>query len=285
MGFISSKCSEAIENAIKNKGVGCFYSGDYDSNKNIHIHECCEMLFCISGGKSFFIDDKIYEVNDGDVFVLNPFEAHKITYSEKNVFQRYILQIHPEFLYNISTSKTDLTACFYVRGDNISHKISLSENEKNMMIQNFKELESEDDYADEIKKKMIVTKIIIDVNKLFLAQNSKHDRHSDYDNKTILSILNYINSNLSEQLTLEVIAKNSFISVNELCKIFKRHMGTTVNSYIISKRITEAKKLLSKNLSVSETAEKCGFADYANFIRVFKTAVGVPPGKYKKINN
>ena len=50
---------------------------------------------------------------------------------------------------------------------------------------------------DEIKKKMIVTKIIIDVNKLFLAQNSKHDRHSDYDNKTILSILNYINSNLS----------------------------------------------------------------------------------------
>lgn len=282
MSFIFSKCSEAIEEAINTKGVGCFFSSNYDSNENIHIHECCEMLFCISGGKSFFIDDRIYEVNDGDIFVLNPFEAHKITYSEDSIFQRYVLQIHPEFLYGISTSQTNLSSCFYMRGDSISHKISLSKDEKNMMIKSFKELESENGYADEIKKKMTVTKIIIDVNRMFLNQNKEQSYHTDYDNKTILSVLNYINSNLCEQLTLKVIARHSFISVNELCKLFKKHMGTTVNNYIISKRITEAKKLLNKDLSVSEAAERCGFADYANFIRVFKNAVGISPGKYKK---
>ena len=282
MSFIFSKCSKAIEEAISTKGVGCFFSNNYDSDKNIHIHECCEILFCISGGKSFFIDDKIYEVNDGDIFVLNPFEAHKITYSKENIFQRYVLQIHPEFLYNISTPKTNLSSCFYMRKDNISHRISLSEAEKMNMINKFKELESDSDYADEIKKKMTITQIIIDINMLFLKQNSEHSYHTDYDNKTILTIINYINSNLCEPLTLELIAKNSFISVNELCRLFKKHMGTTVNNYIISKRITVAKKLLNKDLSVLETAERCGFADYANFIRVFKKAVGIPPGKYKK---
>ena len=42
----------------------------------------------------------------------------------------------------------------------------------------------------------------------------------------------------------------------------------------------EAKKLLSAGNSVTETALACGFGDYANFIRVFKKHVGVPPGKY-----
>lgn len=282
MSFIFSKCSKAIEEAIATKGVGCFYSNNYDPDENIHIHECCELLFCISGGKSFFIDDRIYEVNDGDIFVLNPFEAHKITYSDGNIFQRYVLQIHPEFLYSISTPKTNLVSCFYMRGDNISHKISLSESEKEEMIKNFKELETEETYADDIKKRMTIINIIITVNMLFLKQNSEHSYHTGYDNKAILSILDYINQNLSEPLTLELIAKSSFISVNELCRLFKKHMGTTVNNYITSKRITEAKKFLNKGLSVSETAERCGFADYANFIRVFKNAVGVPPGKYKK---
>ncbi len=282
MSFVFSKCSKAIDEAISTKGVGCFFSSNYDSNEDIHIHECCEILFCISGGNSFFIDNRIYEVNDGDIFVLNPFEAHKITYSTDSLFKRYVLQIHPEFLYNISSPNTNLASCFYQRGENISHKISLSEKEKIAMIENFKKLETEEIFAGEIIKKMIITEIIVTVNMLFLHQNKKNSYHTDYGNETIVTILNYINSNLSQKLTLEIISRNCFISVNELCKLFKKHLGTTVNNYIISKRITEAKKLLNNDLSVSETAERCGFSDYANFIRVFKNIVGVSPGKYKK---
>ena len=63
--------------------------------------------------------------------------------------------------------------------------------------------------------------------------------------------------------------------------MFNRYCGTTVTKYIISKRITEAKKLLSNGKSVTETAFASGFNDYANFIRTFKKTVGVPPGKYK----
>ena len=40
--------------------------------------------------------------------------------------------------------------------------------------------------------------------------------------------------------------------------------------------------MLQSGKNVTETAFACGFDDYANFIRVFKNTVGVPPGKYAK---
>ena len=39
--------------------------------------------------------------------------------------------------------------------------------------------------------------------------------------------------------------------------------------------------MLAEGKSVTDTALSCGFNDYANFIRTFKQAVGVPPGKYR----
>ena len=78
------------------------------------------------------------------------------------------------------------------------------------------------------------------------------------------------------------MAKHAFVSVKELCRLFKKHLGTTVSKYIMSKRISEAKKLLKSGLGVQLTAEKCGFTDYTSFIRAFNRTVGTPPGRYKR---
>lgn len=282
MNVFFPKCTMAIEYANKTKGVGCFYSEINDANENIHIHECCEILFCVSGGKTLFIDDRIYDVEAGDVFVLNQFEAHKITYSGSGFFKRYIMQIHPGFLYNSSTPETDLSSCFKIRGDNISHKLPLSEEERVKLQHIFNKLMSKSSFGDDVLKNIALIEVITNVNKLFFEKNKDYTYHSDYKNKTIVSAINYINANFSSPLSLEIVAKNSFVSVNELCKLFKMHTGITVKKYILSRRITEAKKLLSNGESVSATAEKCGFLDYANFIRTFKQTVGTPPGQYKK---
>ena len=85
----------------------------------------------------------------------------------------------------------------------------------------------------------------------------------------------------SAKLTLESVAKHAFISVNQLCLLFKKHLSTTVMKFITGKRISEAKKLLSSGKSVTEAAFSSGFNDYANFIRVFKNSVGISPGKFK----
>ena len=285
MDVLFSKCTDAIERAIETKTFGCFYSKKNDPNQSIHLHECCEILFCLSGGKTFFIDERIYEVQNGDVFVLNQFEAHKITSDPDCVFERYVMQIHPAFLYDSSSSETDLSRCFSLRGDNISHRLSLSYDESQKLSHIFRKLSQNSTYGEDILRNIAAIEILAVVNRYFSDKNQGYTYHSKYENNTIVNALKYINNNFSEELSLEIVAKSCFITVNELCRLFKKHMGTTVTKYILSRRITEAKKLLKSGESVSLTAEKCGFSDYTSFIRAFKRCVGVAPGQYKKSDN
>ena len=94
--------------------------------------------------------------------------------------------------------------------------------------------------------------------------------------------MKYIDEHFKENIMLKDIAKNSYISVTHLCRLFKNNLGTTASKYITSKRISEAKKMLRKGKNVSEAAYECGFNDYSNFIRVFSSHVGISPGKYGK---
>lgn len=282
MQVMFSKCDEAINHAASSQKYGCFYSDKSSESIDIHLHECCEIMFCLSGGKNMFIDERIYEAEDGDIFVINPFEAHKITSAAEKPFVRFVMQISPAFLYASSTSETDLACCFSMRGNNISHKIATRGEETEKMLHIMRKLSSFHEYGDDVMKNLAAVEFITNVNKLFAEKNRGYTYHSESTNKTLSKAMSYINENFSRDLSLNTVAKNCFVSVNELCRMFKQHTGTTVGKYIASRRMTEAKKLLKNGVSVTDTAELCGFSDYTGFIRAFKRVVGVSPGKYKK---
>ena len=69
MNIIFNKCSEAISHSLSGGKYGIFYSKNSVPETSIHVHNCCEVLFCVSGGDTFLIDDSIYNVNDGDMIV------------------------------------------------------------------------------------------------------------------------------------------------------------------------------------------------------------------------
>ncbi len=69
------------------------------------------------------------------------------------------------------------------------------------------------------------------------------------------------------------------VSVNRLCCLFKKHLGTTVLKIHNKQAHNRGEKASEKGESVSDTALSCGFSDYSNFIRTFKSIVGVSPEK------
>lgn len=282
MNCYFNKCYEAIDNCIKNNSFSFFYSEKNDADVNMHLHECCEILLCLSGGKSFFINDRIYEVNDGDIFLISQFETHKITTESEKIFKRYVFKIHPLWLLSNSTEFTDISRCFYKRGDNISHKISLNEQQKKLIINYFETLKNNEDYGDDLIKKSVVIQFLVKLNYFFKQYNKDYNYVAGSENLIIEKIIQYINSNLSNSISLDTLSKYGFISKNHLCRLFKKHIGTSVTKYITTRRITEAKRLLKNGLSVSEVAVKCGFNDYSHFLRTFKEIVGISPGKYSK---
>ena len=279
MKCLFKSCSEAISHACDNSQFGIYYSEERNANPNIHIHDCCEVFFCLSGGKSFLIGERLYDVCDNDIFVINQYEAHKITYDHDKSFCRYVFQISPEFIHNSSTSQTDLGKCFYPHKAGFDHRIHLSDE----MAETFKHrlmlLADDGGYGDDIVKSTLMVQMLVDINKAMLDREG--DESTSHSHSAVRFAIEYINSNFGEPITLESVAKASYLSVNQLCRLFSEHCGTTVAKYITSKRITEAKKMLAQGRSVTDTALACGFGDYSGFIRVFKKNVGVTPGKYR----
>ncbi len=93
---------------------------------------------------------------------------------------------------------------------------------------------------------------------------------------------NYIRVNYMNRITSENVAANVGVSLRYLSRLFKASTGSGVQDYLISTRLSHAKRLLSQGLSVNETAFQSGFNDAFHFSKAFKKATGISPSEYKK---
>lgn len=274
-----TSCKESISQCIKNKYFSIAHLHSEEETMSIHIHDCYEIYYSISGAKQFLIDNKLYDINPGDLFVINQFESHYISKANKMVHERIVISIYPELLKSISTDKTDLNYIFTNRDENFSHKIELNKEQQNRFIYFINKIISAEGFGSDLVEYSTFIELMTYLNKAFV--DNKIEALSNYKyNNQIQEIICYINDNIQENITVKHLAENFFMSESYICRIFKLATGTTINKYIIARRITIAKVLLSNGLSVDEVYAKCGFNDYSNFLKSFKKAVGVPPKKY-----
>ncbi|MBQ3221247.1 MAG: PocR ligand-binding domain-containing protein [Clostridia bacterium] len=105
-------------------------------------------------------------------------------------------------------------------------------------------------------------------------------------NRSMLSVKieQYITENIEKKIHIEEICDKFFISKSTLYRLFRTEFETTVNDFILFKRLQHAKELLKnrRDLDISQVSDLCGFNDYNYFIRIFKKAFGVTPLQYKK---
>jgi len=90
-------------------------------------------------------------------------------------------------------------------------------------------------------------------------------------------VVNFINSNLTLDLTLDYLADRFFISKFYLSRVFKKHMNVTPHNYISQRRLFLAKQLLYKGLPPTEVYRRCGYSDYSSFFRAFREKYGFSP--------
>lgn len=97
-------------------------------------------------------------------------------------------------------------------------------------------------------------------------------------------IAQYIEENISSELTVSSICKSFFISKNRLYKCFAIYYGTTVNEYITAVRLNKAKALLAGTEEPIYTiCEKIGIDNYTYFCKLFKKVENTSPGQYRKM--
>jgi two-component system response regulator YesN len=94
---------------------------------------------------------------------------------------------------------------------------------------------------------------------------------------------NYIDSNYQRNLTLQEVSRTTHVSYSYLSRVFAEETGMTFRQYLTRVRVAAAQELLRQaRVSVEEAAGLVGYEDPGHFIRVFKSVVGVTPGRFAR---
>lgn len=250
----------------------------------MHIHDCYELYYSISGGKQFLIDNKFYSIAPGDLFIINQYESHKLTQIDSCVHERIVLNVHPDYVKKLSTQETNLDFCFTNRPEHFIHKVSLNKEHQKRFLYYINKIASAEGYAHDIIEQAAFLELLVMINTLSNSNEQFPVMSTFKYNHQVDDILAYINKNIALPITIEQLAGTFYLSESYICRIFKAATGTTINKYITARRISIAKSLLNEGVNVSEAFERSGFSDYSNFFKAFTKAVGVSPKKYANLS-
>lgn len=111
--------------------------------------------------------------------------------------------------------------------------------------------------------------------------NKIHEVSSKHLSPLITSIIQYINANVYRPIKVKELACQFNISESKLRALFKSELDSTVQDFITSRKLAEAKLIIHSNIPTGEIAYTLGFTDASHFSRVFKKFVGQTPKQYQ----
>ncbi|WP_432667134.1 AraC family transcriptional regulator [Wukongibacter baidiensis] len=273
-----------ITKSLETKGYFVTTEVSKEFSMDFHLHDYFEIYLCISGGQHFFIDDTIYEMHQGSLFLINNTETHKTVTQSNLPYERCYIYFDPDAVLPFCSYNSNLLKFFTDRPLDFSHRLQLNTDQYAEMLERLNRLmQLPDGFGKDILEKTYFIELLVFISRLYTEGSSTVDT---YTNQTyyykVKPLLDYINTHLHESIPLSDIAEEMHYSVVYMSRLFKQYTGTTIQKYIIARRINEAKRLLKSGETVTSVCHQVGFNDYSHFIRTFKKMVGVPPMKYAK---
>lgn len=97
------------------------------------------------------------------------------------------------------------------------------------------------------------------------------------------SVMKFINENLGEDLSINNISRQTYLSKSLIYSLFKKYLNMTVSEYINKQRILRAKELLgSTELTIETVSTMVGYTSSSYFSKTFKKITGVSPKQYQE---
>jgi AraC-like DNA-binding protein len=255
-------------------------SGQYNMPRN-HFHEGYEIYYLLSGERFYFIGDRTFHVKKGDLVVINAYELHKTNDAGVPGHERILVHFDKFYLCHNSDGFEKVLQLLF----NESNVFKLSQ-EQQVFVQDllFKMIEEAKNKSLGFESYLhsLLIQLVVYTSRNTTQNSSKLFEHPSEMHKKVSEIVQYININYSQPLTLFLLSENFFISQYHLSRIFKRATGFTFIEYLNSVRVKHAQKyLLESKWQVNRIAEECGFGSISQFGRIFKKITGVSPLHYR----
>ncbi len=248
-----------------------------------HYHDFFEVYYLLSGKRTYFIHDRSYSVEPGDLVFIHKHELHKTMQVEDAAHERMLIHFSTETLTQISPS---LTSFLLSPFEQKSHVIRMPKHDQLVIDQKVRQILLEiqkQKRGYELITKQNVVELLLHTARYLQTNEPPPLHHASPIHSKISEIVHYINKNFAEQLQLEALSQQFYISPYYLSRKFKEITGFSFSDYVMLTRIKEAQRLLrNSKISITEIAVIVGYDNFSHFGKMFKKITQLSPREYRK---
>lgn len=275
---------------VPNSNLPILFHKDRLSRENIgdtfrrHWHEKMEFLYFTKGNAIISCNAEQINASEGNMVVINSNELHE-GYAVSECAEYYCLIVDTALFqgYKTDICETKYIKPIYQNCIVFKNKIENDPGIKACIENIVNEIEGRDT-GFEIAVKAAFYQLMV----ILLRKHVKHVlTPNEYDKRMytlnrLNTVLEYIDSNYKENITLDKLSSIANLSRFHFCHLFKETTGKTLSEYLNAVRIGQAEKLIMEgNTSITEAALSCGYNDANYFSRVYKKHKNIAPSKVK----
>ena len=93
----------------------------------------------------------------------------------------------------------------------------------------------------------------------------------------VLQLMAYIRAHIAEELTVDRLAEQCYLSKYHLMRLFRAETGLSLYAWLTQQRLLLARELMAGGVRATEAAYRCGFDTYSCFTRAYSKQFGTTP--------
>lgn len=268
---------------LPNTNLRIWYSS-FNRFYSDHWHDAMEIIYCKSGYYVMAAEGKTWELHKGDLLLMPGGITHSLDLHED--CHGFVYLISLEFLEHMPSAAAILPF--------ISHPVYFQKSSSapyQTIAALLEQMKNEYFSGNDLRELMIYSHMLVlltEISRSYLIKpqkliHIKVDKQKEYQKK-FNEILTYINEHFSEDLTLEIIAKQFGFSKYYFSRLFSHYSSYHFCDYLTNRRIKAAEVLLGKStMSITEIANHVGFNSLSTFSRVFKHKNCNSPSDYRRL--
>lgn len=266
-----------------------YYSDSYQHslyyNVNSHTHNYYEFYFFLEGNVSMNIQGVLHPLSPGDIVIIPPnIQHYAILHDTATPYRRFVFWLSVEYcneLLQISPDYVYLMQHALVRKQYLFHYDIIAFNSLQSKVFRLIEEMHSDRFGRDAKVSLCVHDLILHLNRtIYEAEHPKSPREEEH---LYQNLMHYIEDHLDEDLSLEHLAKQFYVSKYHISHVFKENMGLSVHQFITKKRLTFCRDAILTEGNISDIYLMYGFKDYSSFFRAFKKEFGMSPKEYREL--
>jgi len=249
--------------------------GDFE----LHFHDCYELFYFHRGEGSYNVESSKYDLLPGAMYITNPRELHA-PFITSETYYRSTFSFKSTLLSSFITKNYNPFYAFEHRKSGVSNMIMPHIVKEMELDKEFEIIRNAAKGQERNAELLIKAHAAIMLDKLNQVVDTKGRMLAGTER--MYEIIQFVNDNLGEQISLSVVAKRFCVSKAHLGRLFKERFHMSLTEYIVNKRVMRAITMMESSMSLLEVALEAGFSDYSAFYRAFTKIVGTNPRDYKK---